>query len=54
MISMFYSGFLRIMTIDSRAALMLEIEQIVVIDVDDDTLFPPASLFWFKSASFDD
>ena len=32
MISMFLSGFLRIITIDSRAALMLEIEQMVVID----------------------
>ena len=43
------------MTIDSRAALMLEIEQIVVIEVDDDTLFPPpplaASLLWFGSPS---
>jgi len=32
MISTFLSGFLKIITIDSRAALMLEIEQIVVID----------------------
>lgn len=32
MISTFLSGFLKMMTIDSRAALMLEIEQIVVIE----------------------
>jgi hypothetical protein len=32
MISIFLSGLLKMITIDSRAALMLEIEQIVVIE----------------------
>jgi len=40
MISTFYSGFLRIITMDSSAALMLEMEQMVVIEVEDETLFP--------------
>jgi len=32
MISIFLSGFLKIMTIDSRAALILEMEHMVVIE----------------------